>query len=225
MKAFCETEVLSCNAVAKTDGRVYLNIRVAGLPMLFTPGETVLFWDGDKTTPKCRTAAIATRSPEATTLVAAFDMGDRLPVAGERMTIWSRLDEVVKVTAHSLIATTRPFLYRIEPYAALGAGIVLDTGDATLWDTLRGRFADGNWAACFLALPPGRVRTFACAFPEADPHVFVNQAMSCGIGACRSCHANLIDNRQGEPTCLAGPWFALRRLDLEALQLSSQPFH
>lgn len=224
MKTFCETEVLSCDAVAHTDRRIHLNIKVTGLPARLNPGETVLFWEDDKTTPKCRTAAVAAPSPETTTLVAAFDEGDRLPAAGERMTIWSHLDEAVKVSAQSLIVTTRPFLYRIEPYAALGAEIMLDTGDAALWHTLRSRFGDGDWSACFLALSPGRLKAFAREFPGADPHIFINLAMSCGIGACRSCHVNLIDNRQGVATCIAGPWFALRRVDLDALQLSSLPF-
>ena len=103
MKTFCETEVLACHTVARADRRVYLNIKVAGLPALLTSGETVLFWDGDKTTPKCRTAAVAAPSRETTTLVAALVHSARFH--GAILETATEVSEIVASVDHVQVGT------------------------------------------------------------------------------------------------------------------------
>ena len=102
--------------------------------------------------------------------------------------------------------------------------IVEDDG-ADLWQDLRQRVGGGlAWTSIFLALEPARLQAFAAAFPDANPYLFANMDMSCGIGACRSCHVTVSDNKDGEASCRVGPWFALKRVNLVRLQFASAPF-
>lgn len=223
MRFLSETRVSACHEMRREGARRWLRLEVSGLAAT-RPGQTVLFLE-DRHSPRCRIATVEAVTGETTALVAKFETDDRAPETGDRLTVWSNETPAVTVGAGSLIVTTPAFLYRVAPFARLGAELLVETDGIDLWDELRRRIAAGlDWSSLFLALEPARLQAFAAAFPEADPYIYANMDMSCGIGACRSCHVHVFDNRDGEASCRVGPWFALRRVDLVRLQFSSAPF-
>ncbi len=223
MRFLSETRVLARHELRREGARRWLRLEVSGLAET-RPGQTVLFLE-DRHSPRCRIATVETVAGETTALVARFEADDRVPEIGAGLTVWSNETPAVVVGAGSLIVTTPAFLYRVAPFALLGADVLVEADGMNLWDELRRHIEAGrDWTSVFLALEPARLQAFADTFPEADPYLYANMDMSCGIGACRSCHVNVSDNKDGEASCRVGPWFALRRVDLVRLQFSSAPF-
>ena len=223
MRFLRETRVVGCEELRREGTRRWLRLEVSGLAET-QPGQTVLFSEA-RHSPRCRIATVEAVSSGTTALVARFEADDGAPEVGAGLTVWSNEEAAVAVGAGALIVTTRSFLYRIAPFAQLGADILVDEEGLDLWQALRQRSEAGlGWSSVFLALEPARLQAFTAAFPGANPYLFTNMDMSCGIGACRSCHVNVSDNRDGEASCRVGPWFALQRVDLVRLQFSSAPF-
>ena len=223
MRFLSENRVVARQELRREGARRWLRLEVARLAEAI-PGQTVLFLES-RHSPRCRTATVESVSADTTALVAKFEADDLSPKVGDALTIWSNETPAVTVGAGSLIVTTPPFLYRIEPFASLGAEVLVEEDGVDPWAELRRFVTEGGaWNSVFLALEPVRLQAFATVFPEADPWIFANMDMSCGIGACRSCHVNVSDNKDGEASCRVGPWFALKRVDLVRLQFSSAPF-
>lgn len=223
MRFLCETKVLAAEEMRREGERRWLRFTVSGLAEA-SPGQTALFSES-RHSPRCRIATVETVSEERTVLVAKCEADDLAPEPGAALTVWSIETPAVSVGAGALVVTTPSFLYRVAPLQEHGAAILVETAGKDLWQELRSRIGeDGDWSSVFLALEPARLEAFAAAFPEANPHIFANMDMSCGVGACRSCHVNLRDDREGEASCRLGPWFALRRVDLVRLRFASAPF-
>lgn len=223
MRFLCETKVLAVEEMRRESERRWLRFTVSGLAEA-SPGQTALFSES-RHSPRCRIATVETVSEERTVLVAKCEADDLAPEPGAALTVWSIETPAVSVGAGALVVTTPSFLYRIAPLQEHGATILVETPGQDLWQDLRNRIGeDGDWSSVFLALEPARLEDFVAAFPEANPYIFANMDMSCGVGACRSCHVNLRDDREGEASCRLGPWFALKRVDLVRLRFASAPF-
>lgn len=223
MRFFSQTKVLACHELRREGARRWLRLEIAGLAAA-SPGDTVLFSE-DRHSPRCRIATVDEFSGDRATLVAKFEADDLAPATGDGLTVWSNENPAVSVGPGSLIVTTPAFLYRIAPFKQRGAEVLVDDTGTDLWQDLRRRVESGlAWSSVFLALEPVRLQAFAAEFPDADPYLFANMDMSCGIGACRSCHVTVSDNKDGEASCRVGPWFALQRVNLVRLQFASAPF-
>ncbi|WDZ80660.1 hypothetical protein PWG15_23095 (plasmid) [Ensifer adhaerens] len=223
MRFLSETKVLACHELRREGARRWLRLEIAGLGAA-SPGDTVLFSE-DGHSPRCRIATVDRFSGGRATLVAKFEADDLAPAAGDGLTVWSNENPAVSVGAGSLIVTTPAFLYRIAPFEQCGAEVFVEDAGMDLWQDLRRRVESGlAWSSVFLALEPVRLQAFAAEFPDANPYLFANMEMSCGIGACRSCHVTVSDNKDGEASCRVGPWFALQRVNLVRLQFASAPF-
>ena len=223
MRFLSETEVLACHELRRAGARRWLRLEVAGLAAA-SPGETVLFSE-DRHSPRCRIATVDRFSGDRAVLVAKFEADDLAPAAGNGLTVWSNENPAVSVGAGSLIVTTSAVLDRVAPFALRGATVLVEEAGTDLWQDLRRRVERGlAWTSVFLALEPVRLQAFAAEFPDANPYLFANMDMSCGIGACRSCHVTVSDNKDGEASCRVGPWFALQRVNLVRLQFASAPF-
>lgn len=225
MQLLRDVVVLALDEMRRDGARRWSRLTVSGLAGDAQPGQTVLFSEDGRHAPRCRVATVETVSHENATLVAKFDPDDLAPEAGDALTVWSNETPAVSVGPGSLVVTTPPFLYRVAPFVQRGATVLVEAEGLDLWGELRNGLAEGrDWASVFLALEPMRLQAFAAAFPGANPYIFANMDMSCGIGACRSCHVNLKDCKDGEASCRLGPWFALERVDLVRLQFASAPF-
>lgn len=223
MRFLRETKVLACHELRREGARRWLRLEISGLASV-SPGDTVLFSE-DRHSPRCRIATVETFADGRAALVAKFEAGDLEPPAGNALTVWSNETAAVSVGAGSLIVTTPAFLYRVAPFEQRGATVLVTGTDADLWQNLRQRVEAGlAWTSVFLALEPARLQAFSAEFPDADPYLFANMDMSCGVGACRSCHVTVSDNKDGEASCRVGPWFALKRVNLVRLQFASAPF-
>lgn len=226
MRFLTETRILAVDEVRRAGARRWLRLTLSGLAEEARPGRTVLFAEDNRPGPRCHIATVETLSRGSAILVAKFEADDRVPESGASLTVWSNETPAVAIGPGALIVTTRPFLYRIAPYAQVGASILVEAAGSDLWEDLRRRVKDEGirWPSVFLALEPARIEEFKAAFPDANPYLYANMDMSCGIGACRSCHVNLRDNKDGEASCRLGPWFALDRVDLVRLRFASAPF-
>ncbi|MFH5774976.1 hypothetical protein ACHFJ0_12060 [Paracoccus sp. NGMCC 1.201697] len=226
MRFLNEIRISGVRSIRQDDQWRWLAFDVSGLPPEARPGQTVVFQDGHHHSPFCRTATVDARPDGGAALLTRFGSGDVLPCVGADLTVWSNETPAAPVGPGALIVTTRSFRYRVAPHAAEGAEILVEEDlDQDLWAELRQRTDQGRaWPSVFLALDPLRLQGFVREFPTADPFIFANMDMSCGVGACRSCHVNLWDNKDGEASCRVGPWFALPRVDLVRLQFSSAPF-
>ena len=223
MRFLSETKVLASHELRREGARRWLRLEISGLAAV-SPGETVLFSE-ERHSPRCRIATVETFSDGHAALVAKFEADDLVPAVGRGLTVWSNENPAVSVGAGSLIVTTPAFLYRVAPFEQRGATVLVEDDGADLWQDLRQRVGGGlAWTSIFLALEPARLQAFAAAFPDANPYLFANMDMSCGIGACRSCHVTVSDNKDGEASCRVGPWFALQRVNLVRLQFASAPF-
>ena len=225
MQLLRDVVVLALDEMRRDDARRWLRLAVSGLAGDVRPGQTVLFSEDGRHAPRCRIATVETASTDTAVLVAKFEPDDLAPEAGAMLTVWSNETPAVSIGPGSLVVTTQSFLYRIASFEQRGATVLVEAEGIDLWDELRNGLAEArDWSSVFLALEPARLQAFAAAFPGANPYIFANMDMSCGIGACRSCHVNLKDCKDGEASCRLGPWFALERVDLVRLQFSSAPF-
>lgn len=223
MRFVSETKVLASHELRREGARRWLRLEISGLAAV-SPGETVLFSE-ERHSPRCRIATVETFSDGHAALVAKFEADDLVPAVGRGLTVWSNENPAASVGAGSLIVTTPAFLYRVAPFEQRGATVLVEDEGADLWQDLRQRVEGGlAWTSIFLALEPARLQAFAAEFPDANPYLFANMDMSCGIGACRSCHVTVSDNKDGEASCRVGPWFALKRVNLVRLQFASAPF-
>lgn len=225
MQLLRDVVVLALDEMRRDGARRWLRLAVSDLADDVRPGQTVLFSEDGRHAPRCRIATVETASSDTAALVARFEPDDLAPDVGDGLTVWSNETPAVSVGSGSLVVTTQSFLYRIAPFEQLGATLLVEGDGIDLWDELRNGLAEGrDWSSVFLALEPARLQAFAAAFPGANPYIFANMDMSCGIGACRSCHVNLKDCKDGEASCRLGPWFALERVDLVRLRFASAPF-
>lgn len=224
MRLLCETEILTIEEMRREGARRWLRLTLSGLAGPAQPGQTMLFAE-ERHSPRCRIATVEAVEGARAVLVARFEADDRVPKAGAGLTVWSNEEPAVSPGPGSLVVTTPAFQYRVAPFAQLGAELIVEEPGVDLWEVLRQRLGEsGDWTSIFLALEPVRLEAFAAAFPGADPYLYANMDMSCGIGACRSCHVNLTDCKDGEASCRRGPWFALQRVNLVRLRFASVPY-